>query len=261
LLCRRSGCLRSPAIAVLRLSEKLEAADHVRARVTRSGMGIVRRIFECFTLSPWERAARFELSALSLTLSQRERQRWMRALKLLVVLAFVRGPSALCAQATTPPAEPPKNVVEPLPEPAPAWPAGYQLRYTLRVVGDVAQSQSKAIVARLPTGSWLRPDGADIAVQAADGTLLPVAVLSHAATGETLIQFPRHANDVWYWAAAVNPAAPAAAAQPLPEGIVMEVRDWAGGDLSSWNAVREGLTKSTPILANAFVAEIMQNCN
>jgi tetratricopeptide (TPR) repeat protein len=167
----------------------------------------------------------------------------------------------LFAQATTAPAEPPKNIVEALPEQAPAWPAGYQLRYTLRVVGDIAQSPSKTIVARLPTGSWLRPDGSDVAVQAADGTLLPVAVRSHAATGETLIQFPRHANDVWYWAVAMNPAAPAAAAQPILEGIVLEVRDWAAGDLSSWNAVRAGLTKSDPVIANAFVAEIMQNCN
>lgn len=181
-----------------------------------------------------------------------------------LLLSYALGclPSPLFAQATTPPAEPQKNTVEPLPEQAPPWLAGYQLRYTLRVVGDVSKSTSKAIVARLPTGTWLRPDGADVAVQAADGTALPVAVLSHAATGETLIQFPRHGNDVWYWASAVNPAAPAAAAPPLPEGVVLEVRDWAaGGDMSSWNAVRAGLTKSDPVIGNAFVAEIAQNSN
>jgi hypothetical protein len=170
--------------------------------------------------------------------------------------------SPLVAQQAAPPAEAPKNIVEPLPEPAPAWLAGYQLRYTLRVVGDVTKSTSKSIVARLPTGRWLRADLADLAVQAADGTAIPVAVLSHASTGETLIQFARHGNDVWYWVSAVNPAAPAAAAPPpMAEGIVLEVRDWAGGDLSSWNAVRDGLTKSEPVIGNAFVAEIVQSCN
>jgi len=181
---------------------------------------------------------------------------------LLLAYALACLPSSLFAQATTAPAEPPKNIVEPLPEQAPPWLAGYQLRYTLRVVGDVTKSTSKTIVVRLPTGTWLRPDGADVAVQAADGTALPVAVLSHATTGDALIQFPRHGNDVWYWVSAVNPAAPAAAAQPLPEGIVLEVRDWkVGGDMTSWNAVRAELTKSDPVIGNAFVAEIAQNSN
>jgi len=175
------------------------------------------------------------------------------------LLIFASSP--IRAQQAAAPAEPPKNVVEPLPELSPAWLAGYQLRYTLRVVGDVTKSTSKSIVARLPTGGWLRPDGADLAVQAADGTPLPVCVLSHATTGETLIQFPRHGNDIWYWASAVNPAVPAANAAPFPEGIVLEVRDWAGTDLSNWNAVRDGLTKSEPVIGNALVAEIAQNAN
>lgn len=180
-----------------------------------------------------------------------------------VALALALGglPVRLFAQAVAAPAEPQVNTVEPLPEKAPAWPAGYQLRYTLRVVGDMTKSTSKTIVARLSTGAWLRPDHADVVVHAVDGTALPVAVLSHATTGETLIQFPRHGNDVWYWASAVNPGAAAATAPPVPEGVVLEVRDWAGGDLSSWNAVREGLTKSEPVIGNAFVAEIMQNSN
>lgn len=176
-------------------------------------------------------------------------------------VALLCSPAQLFAQAAAAPAEPQKNTVEPLAEQAPQWLDGYQLRYILRVAGNVAASTSKTIVARLPTGGWLRPAGADLAVNAADGTALPVSVLSHATTGETLIQFPRHANDVWYWVSAVNPAAPPAAAAPLPEGIVLEVRDWVGGDISSWNAVREGLTKSEPVIGNCLVSEIMQTSN
>ncbi len=169
---------------------------------------------------------------------------------------------AAFAQATAAPAEPQKNVVELLPEKQPAWLDGYQLRYTLRLMGlSPAQSTSKSIVARLPTGGWLKPDGSDVAVVCADGTALPVAVLSHAPHGDTLIQFPRHGADVWYWVHARNPAAPPAAAAPIPEGIVLEARDWKGTDISNWTAVRDGLTKSDPVVANGLVSEMVQNSN
>ncbi|HEV3024133.1 MAG TPA: PA14 domain-containing protein, partial [Pirellulales bacterium] len=186
-----------------------------------------------------------------------------KCLRLLYAMALLARPSSpLFSQQTATPTEAPTNVVEPLPEQAPVWLAGYQLRYTLRVVGNVTTSNSTTIMARLPTGRWLRPDAGDLAVQAADGTPLPLVVLSQATTGATLVQFPRHGNDVWYWVSAVNPAAPPAVAPPpMAEGIVLEVRDWAGGDISSWNSVREGLTKSEPVIGNAFVAEILQTSN
>ncbi|MGE0606992.1 MAG: PKD domain-containing protein [Pirellulales bacterium] len=167
----------------------------------------------------------------------------------------------VCAQEADPAAAPPHNPVEAIPEQPPNWLAGYQVRYTLRVTGlDVAASTSKSIVTRLPTGGWLKADGSDIAVQTADGTLLPVAVLSHAPAGDTLIQFPRHGADVWYWAYGVNPAAAPASGEPIPEGIVMEARDWTG-DLTSWTTVRDGLSKAEPVKANSLVADIVQNNN
>lgn len=180
----------------------------------------------------------------------------------LTLLLSLAVSQPLSAQTATP-AEPQTNVIEPLPEAAPAWPAGYQVRYVLRVYGwKPAESKSTSIVARLPTGGWLKPDGSDIAVVAADGTALPVSILSHAAQGDTLIQFPRHNADVWYWVHAVNPNATATPpAAPLQEGIVFEGRDWKGADISSWTAVREGLTKSDPVLVNSFIIEMVQNSN
>jgi tetratricopeptide (TPR) repeat protein len=178
----------------------------------------------------------------------------------LFFVALTGAPASLApAQESAPP--PQENTVEPLPEMSPAWLDGYQVRYPLRVVGAVANSTSQSVVARLSTGNWLRADGADVAVQAADGTLLPVCIRSHATTGETLIQFPRHGVDPWYWAYAVHPSAPPAAAEPLPEGITLEVRDWKGTRLDSWSAVREGLTQSDPVIACALVAEVLQNSN
>ena len=181
----------------------------------------------------------------------------------LVAFAILFGAmTPVFGQATAPPAEAQKNVIESLPEKQPAWLDGYQLRYTLRLMGlSPAQSTSKSIVARLPTGGWLKPDGSDIAVVCADGTALPVAVLSHMTHGDTLIQFPRHGADVWYWVQAGNPAAPPAAGEPIPEGVVLEARDWKGTDISSWTAVRDGLTKSDPVLANALVTEMVQSSN
>lgn len=177
-----------------------------------------------------------------------------------VLLALIGNDRPAYGQ-TTVPAEEQKNVFEPLPEQQPAWINGYQLRYTLRLVGVTpAQSTAKSIVARLPTGGWLKPDGSDIVVVAADGTSLPVSVLSHAPQGDTLIQFPKRAAEVWYWVYAANPAAPVApAVEPIQEGLVLEARAWKGTNISNWTAVRDGLTKSDPVLANAFVAEMIQS--
>lgn len=183
-------------------------------------------------------------------------------LEVMALAIFCGAVNGALGQATATPAEPQKNIVELLPEKPPAWLDGYQLRYTLRLMGlNPAQSTSKSIVVRLPTGGWLKPDGSDVAVVCADGTALPVAVLSHAPLGDTLIQFPRHGADVWYWVHARNPAAPPAAAAPIPEGIVMEARDWKGTDISNWTAVRDGLTKSDPVVANGLVSEMVQNSN
>ncbi len=182
---------------------------------------------------------------------------------LTIALVLIGGAkTTVFGQAAAPPAEPPKNVFEPLPEKAPAWVDGYQLRYTLRLMGlSPAQSTSKSIVARLPTGGWLKPDGSDLSVVCADGTALPVTVLSHVPRGDTLIQFPRHGADVWYWIQAVNPNATPPAGQPIAEGVVLEAREWKGGDITSWTAVREGLTKSDPVVANGLVTEMVQNSN
>ncbi len=165
--------------------------------------------------------------------------------------------------AQTPPAEPLKNIFEALPEKSPAWPAGYQVCYLVRQFGLYPErSTSTSLVTRLPNGGWLKPDGSDVLVLTADGKSLPVTILSHAPHGDTLIQFPRHEKDLWYWVYTVNPNAPALpATEPIPEGIVLEGRDWKGDDISSWTAVREGFAKSDPVLVNEFVMDILQNSN
>jgi tetratricopeptide (TPR) repeat protein len=151
--------------------------------------------------------------------------------------------------------------VEKLPDKPPAWLDGFRIRYPLRVVGDpAAYTTSKTVVARLPTGGWLRPDGSDLVVQTAAGKEIPVAVLSHDPAGDTIIQFQRNGNDRWYWAYAVSAKAPVKA-ERAPEGIVLELRDWAGDNLDSWPKVLEGLKKSEKIIGNALVSEVIQNCN
>jgi tetratricopeptide (TPR) repeat protein len=161
------------------------------------------------------------------------------------------------------PPEPAKgNVVQPLPEKAPAWLAGYRLRWPLRVVGDPAKQKSQTVIASIPTGSWLKPDASDLAIQTAAGEVLPVSVLSHDPNGETIVQFPRKGNDGWYWAYGVNPAAkPGAKAPAMQEGVSVEVREWAGDDLKDWPAVRGGLQKSENVIGNAVVADMTQNTN
>lgn len=90
----------------------------------------------------------------------------------------------------------------------PPWVPGYRVRYTLRVLGDVWNTPSKTIVARIPTGGWLRPDATDIRVCTASGKAVAVAVVSHDPKGDTLIQFRNNGTDRWYWVYAMNPGAP-----------------------------------------------------
>lgn len=97
----------------------------------------------------------------------------------------------------------------PLPGHSPAWTPGYRVRYTLRVIGDQSVCTSKTVIARLPTGGWLKPDASDLLVQSASGKIQPMSVLSHDPKGDTIIQFIRNGYDRWYWVYAVNPT-------PLP---------------------------------------------
>jgi tetratricopeptide (TPR) repeat protein len=159
-------------------------------------------------------------------------------------------------------------VVYGLPPQSPAWLDGYRIRWPLRVTGDPAKQTAKTIIASLPTGGWLRPDASDVVVQTAAGQVVPVKVLSHDQAGETIIQFKRHGDDPWYWAYGVS-------AKPLPqlkinpahpdpdlwEGLTVEVREWAGDDLSSWARVRAGLNKSDNVIGSALVAEVIQSAN
>ncbi len=153
------------------------------------------------------------------------------------------------------------NVVHPLP-PAPPWVEGYELRWPVRVLGEPGTQAAQSVLVSLPSGGWLKPDASDLVVQGADGQLLPAVVLSHDPAGETIIQLKRRGNDPWYWVYGVHPRATAGPkADPFREGIVLEVREWTGQDLSSWVKVREGLQKSDMVLASAIVNEVRQNCN
>lgn len=159
-------------------------------------------------------------------------------------------------------AQPTLNPVHPLPPQTPAWLAGYQVRWPVRVLGEPSVQSVQSVLVRVPNGGWLKPDGSDIAVQTGSGKLLPVALLSHHPEGDTILQFPRNGNDPWYWIYGVNPnAGPLAKLEPMKEGVTLELRDWAGDDLSSWVKVREGLEKSKQVIGNAIVTEIAQNCN
>src|SRR5581483_11124097 len=171
---------------------------------------------------------------------------------------------ALAGRAAAQPAQ--VNVVHPLP-PAPPWVEGYLLRWPVRVLGEPSKQVAQSALVSLPTGGWLKPDASDLVVQAANGQLLPAVIRSHEPAGETIVQFKRSGNDPWYWVYGANPKAPpgpkadAKADVAFHEGIVLEVREWAGQDLSDWTKVRAGLEKSEKVLANAVVTEVVQNCN
>jgi tetratricopeptide (TPR) repeat protein len=179
---------------------------------------------------------------------------------LVVFLIFV-APSMVRAQV---PPEARINVGHPLPPQTPAWLDGYQVRWPVRVFGEPAkQPDAQTVLVRIPTGGWLKPDASDLAVQASTGKLLPAAVLSHDALGDTIIQFPRNGNDAWYWVYGVSAkgsAGPKADPKTLREGITLEVRDWLGDNLASWPFVRAGLEKSTQVIGNAIVGDVFQTC-
>ncbi len=86
------------------------------------------------------------------------------------------------------------------------WVPGYRIRYPLRLAVDPSSASNATVMARLPTGGWVKPDASDIVVQSGSGALLPVAVLSHDPRGCTIIQFNRSGSETSYWAYAVNPA-------------------------------------------------------
>src|SRR5687768_13846002 len=99
-----------------------------------------------------------------------------RRLTTATLLAATLTASAAAAQ----PAAPLKmNAVLPLPEKPPAWPAGYRVRWPLRVAGDPAKQKEVSVLASLPTGGWLKPDASDLVVTTGAGEVLPVSVLSH----------------------------------------------------------------------------------
>jgi tetratricopeptide (TPR) repeat protein len=147
---------------------------------------------------------------------------------------------------------------------APRWAPGYRIRYPLYVIGESGVFTNKyvSVLARLPTGGWLRPDGGDVVVQDVSGNLLQTSVLSHHTTGDTIIQFRRNGNQRYYWAYAGSPSAPGAGAAPFaPEGLVAEFRDWKGDVIDSWSSVVGGLKKSDIVIGNAIVNQITQDRN
>lgn len=185
-----------------------------------------------------------------------------RAPSLVALVAVCAAFAADARSQTAQPGDPqPINQVEDPPTPAPRWVPGYRFRYPLRVVGDLAKHPAEGVIAKIPTGGWLRPDAADLVLQAADGTQHPVSVLSHDPLGDTVIQFRRSGEERWYWVSGGNPRGQPAKAEPLREGLVAEFREWAGDNLDSWAAVLEGLKKSENVTGNAIVGEIRQTMN
>jgi tetratricopeptide (TPR) repeat protein len=160
----------------------------------------------------------------------------------------------------------PPNFVHPLPPQAPPWVDGYQIRWPIRTIGDLKKLTAQSVVVSLPTGGWLKPDASDLVVQTAHGKILPHFVLCSDPTGETVIQFQRNGEDPWYWVCGLNPQAPAKPnpGKPGPafqEGVTLELREWAGDDITSWAKVRPGLDKSTKVIGNAIVGEVVQYSN
>lgn len=178
-----------------------------------------------------------------------------------VPLAILLGLALINASTAQTPKKGPD--IQELPTQAPAWLEGYRIRWPLGVAGDPTKQKTETVIACIPTGGWLKPDAADLAVQAASGQTLPVQVLSHDPAGDTIIQFKRNGNDTWYWAYGMSdkPLPQAKIDPPASEGMTAEFREWAGDDLASWTKVRGGLKKSDNVIGNALAAEVLQNCN
>lgn len=146
----------------------------------------------------------------------------------------------------------------------PPWIPGYRVRFPIRLTGDYAnpKTRTRSAVAQIPAAGYLRADGSDLVVQAADGTEIPARIVSHNPAGDTLIQFKRQdGDDPGYWVYAGNPKASPADASAIEEGLSVEFRDWEGDSLASWAAVVAGLKKSRKVTANSWVEKIAQNGN
>lgn len=186
----------------------------------------------------------------------------LRALSLAALVACCAA-FAETASAQAPPAaeNKPINQVDEPPSPGPRWVPGYRFRYPLRVVGELGKQSPQSVIAKIPTGGWLRPDAADLTMQTADGKEHPVNVLSHDPLGDTVIQFRMSGEERCYWVYGGNPGAQPAKMEAIPEGMVAEFREWAGDNLDSWSAVLGGLKKSDNVTGNAIVGEIWQSMN
>ncbi|OGV86684.1 MAG: hypothetical protein A2340_03575 [Lentisphaerae bacterium RIFOXYB12_FULL_60_10] len=89
----------------------------------------------------------------------------------------------------------------------PGWLAGYKVRFPIQIV-DPPSMTSQTVIARIPTGGWLKPDASDFVILTRNGRRIPAAILSHDPLGDTLCQFRRNGVERWYWVYAANPAAP-----------------------------------------------------
>ncbi len=172
---------------------------------------------------------------------------------LLVFLAFAAAAHA----------QPALNPTHPLPPQSPAWLDGYKVRWPVRVLGFAGQQTGQSVLVSVPTGGWLKSDASDLAVQGPDGKLLPMSVLSHDPLGETLVQFQRLENHSWYWIYGVHPGKPSASPRPekpFQEGLTLEVRDGKNLKIDSWADLRPDLDKA-PVIGNAILGDVSQNCN
>lgn len=148
-----------------------------------------------------------------------------------------------------------------LPEQSPAWVKGYRVRFMVRVAGNLDKPTAKSIIVTLPASSWLKADGSDVIAQSADGKTIPAGVLSHDPKGDTIVQFERQGNQQFYWVYAGNPNVTPVAAPRFEEGLIYEVRQWQGDDVTSWASVRQGLMKSDNVIGNGLATMLFQNAN
>ena len=126
-------------------------------------------------------------------------------------------------------------------------------------------ARPRSVIASVPTGGRAMKDASDVVVQLRNGRTVPTTVLSHDLAGNTIIQFLRDGAETCYWvyfgakdAQSVPPDA-GKSEPPAEEGLVGEYRRWEGDSLDSWPAVQTGLKRSTQVIGNAPVAEVLQN--